>query len=74
MPNSDMVDDDFDGSQTPQGPTEPPKAEPQVNPRIQEVIGQGLRAMYDSLKAEPIPEHILELLKKLDVPQRDESQ
>ncbi|HZH50821.1 MAG TPA: NepR family anti-sigma factor [Microvirga sp.] len=73
MPNPVMIDDDFDGPQTPEGHTEP-KAEPQVNHRIQEVIGQGLRSMYESLKAEPIPDHLLELLKKLDQPQRDESQ
>lgn len=69
-----MIDDDFDGPRTPEGHTEPSKAEPQVDHRIQEAIGEGLRAMYESLKAEPIPDHLLELLKKLDQPQRDESQ
>ena len=68
-----MVDNDFDGPHSRQGPAERSKAEPQADPRLQEVIGRGLRAMYDSLKAEPIPDHLLELLNKLDQPQRDES-
>lgn len=33
--------------------------------RIQDHIGRQLRAMYDYVSAEPVPERILELLKRL---------
>jgi hypothetical protein len=29
-------------------------------------IGSGLRAMYAELKAQPVPEHLLKLIGKLD--------
>ncbi|MCB5175795.1 MULTISPECIES: NepR family anti-sigma factor [Microvirga] len=69
-----MAEDESDYPEKQQGKTQSSGNEPQVGPGIQEVIGQGLRAMYDSLKAEPIPDHLLELLKKLDQPQRDDGQ
>lgn len=74
MPNSFMPDDELDRPQARQGNGDDTKKEPQPNASIQEVIGQGLRAMYDSLKAEPIPDHILELLQKLDKPNKGEGQ
>ena len=69
-----MADDDLDEPDLPRSDARTPKADPQVSPRIQEAIGQGLRAMYDSLKAEPLPDHLLQLLKKLDEPQQGEEQ
>jgi hypothetical protein len=69
-----MSDDELDRPQGHQGDGQVPKVEPQPNARIQEAIGEGLRAMYDSLKAEPIPDHILELLLKLDKPKQGEDQ
>jgi Anti-sigma factor NepR len=45
--------------------TEPPPREPHFSPDIQDHIGQHLRAMYDRLKTEPVPDGILDLLKRL---------
>jgi Anti-sigma factor NepR len=74
VPNSYMADDNLDEPDLPRSNAKTPKTDPQVSPRIQEAIGDGLRAMYDSLKAEPLPDHLLQLLKKLDEPQRGEDQ
>lgn len=74
MPNSFMSDDELHRPQARQGNGEASQKEPQPNASIQWVIGQGLRTMYDSLKAEPIPDHILELLQKLDKPNKGEGQ
>jgi hypothetical protein len=40
---------------------------------IQDDFGERLRIMYGALKENPIPEHLLDLLKQLDKPQSDES-
>ena len=45
--------------------TEPPPREVQISPDIQDHIGQHLRAMYDRSKTEPVPDRILNLLKRL---------
>lgn len=74
MPNSSMSEDELEPPHSRQGNGEAPTKEPQSNTHIQEVIGQGLRAMYDSLKSEPIPDHILKLLQQLDTPKKDEGQ
>ncbi|QRM34413.1 NepR family anti-sigma factor [Microvirga sp. VF16] len=39
---------------------------------IQDLIGEQLRVMYDELKEEPVPDHFLDLLKRLNKPQPDE--
>lgn len=39
-----------------------------LNDRIQMQIGQGLRAMYDAVLAESIPDDLLELLRQADRP------
>ena len=39
---------------------------------VQEGIGAQLRAMYRDLKAEPLPDHLLDLLKQLDASGSDE--
>ena len=44
-----------------------------VSRAIQDDIGERLRIMSDALKENPIPEHLLDLLKQLDKPQSDES-
>jgi hypothetical protein len=44
-----------------------------VSRAIQDNIGEQLRIMYDALKENSIPEHLLDLLKQLDKPQSDES-
>jgi hypothetical protein len=38
---------------------------------IQHRIGEQLRAMYGDLKAEPLPDRLLDLLKQLDQPRSD---
>jgi hypothetical protein len=43
-----------------------------VNRAIQDLIGERLRVMYDDLKDEPVPDHLLDLLKQLGKPQPDE--
>ncbi|RDI61190.1 hypothetical protein DES45_102585 [Microvirga subterranea] len=68
-----MSEDELERPLGRQGNGEVPK-EPHSTTHIQEVIGQGLRAMYDSLKAEPIPDHLLKLLQRLDTPKKDEGQ
>ncbi len=40
---------------------------------IQDEIGERLRVMYDDLKDEPVPDHLLALLKQLDKSRSDES-
>jgi hypothetical protein len=44
-----------------------------VNRAIQDLIGEQLRVMYDDLKDEPVPDHLLDLLKQLDKSRSDES-
>ena len=39
---------------------------------IQDEIGERLRVMYDDLEDEPVPDHLLNLLKQLGKPQPDE--
>jgi hypothetical protein len=39
---------------------------------VQDLIGEQLRVMYDDLKDEPVPDHLLDLLKQLGKPQPDE--
>jgi hypothetical protein len=40
---------------------------------VQDRIGERLRLMYDDLKEEPVPDHLLDLLKQLDKSRPDES-
>ena len=40
--------------------------EARISPDLQDSLGQQLRAMYDGLRTEPVPERILDLLKRLD--------
>lgn len=72
MANSFMSEDELERPHGRQGNGEVPKQERHSNIHIQEAIGQGLRAMYESLKAEPIPDHILDLLQELDKPKKGE--
>jgi hypothetical protein len=39
---------------------------------VQNLIGEQLRVMYDDLKDEPVPDHLLDLLKQLGKPKPDE--
>ena len=43
-----------------------PVTEARIGPELQDRLGQQLRAMYDQLRSEPMPERILDLLKRLD--------
>jgi hypothetical protein len=38
------------------------------SPLFQNQLGQQLRAMYDGLQSEPLPDHLLDLLKQLEKP------
>ena len=40
--------------------------EARISPDLQDRLGLQLRAMYDQLRTEPMPERILDLLKRLD--------
>jgi Anti-sigma factor NepR len=53
--------------------SEPPPREAQICPDIQDHIGQHLRAMYDRLKTEPVPDRLLDLLKRLDKTEPEQS-
>ena len=46
-------------------PSEVPM-EPRIGPDLQDRLGLQLRAMYDQVRSEPIPERILVLLTRLD--------
>jgi hypothetical protein len=39
---------------------------PQIDPRIQHEIGKHLRAHYDDIVNEPVPDKFMELLEKLE--------
>jgi hypothetical protein len=39
---------------------------PQIDPRIQNEIGKHLRAYYDDVINEPVPDKFMELLEKLE--------
>jgi hypothetical protein len=45
---------------------QPLTQEARINPDIQDRLGQQLRAMYDQLRTEPVPERILDLLTRLN--------
>ncbi len=47
-------------------PPESLATEARISPDLQNRLGQQLRAMYDQLRTEPVPERILDLLKRLD--------
>ncbi|WP_114185342.1 NepR family anti-sigma factor [Microvirga aerophila] len=53
--------------------TSPQASDPKVAPEIKDAIGQGLRAMYESLKAEPLPDRLVQLLKQLDTQDQDKA-
>lgn len=46
------------------GPSHP--VVPQLDPRIQHEIGKHLRAHYDDIVNEPVPDRFMELLAKLE--------
>ncbi len=48
-------------------------SDPKVAPEIKDAIGLGLRAMYESLKAEPLPDRLVQLLKQLDSKDQDKA-
>jgi len=62
------TDEDLDPPPSSQTQTSPAQTEPALAPEVQDAIGRGLRAMYESLKAEPVPDHLLALIRKLDEP------
>lgn len=74
MPDSTTPDNDLAPSRSLRDMPENQSrhAKPATAPRIQDVIGEGLRAMYESLKAEPIPDHLIELIRQMDKPARDQ--
>ena len=52
--------------QTPTEHAAPPGAGPQIDSRIQHEIGKHLRAHYDDLVSEPVPDKFMELLEQLE--------
>ena len=49
---------------TPHGPAE--RTVPQIDSRVQLEIGKHLRAHYDNVINEPVPDKFMELLEKLE--------
>lgn len=47
--------------------------EPEIDSRIQDVIGQSLRAHFDDIVAAPMPDRFLVLLAELDNKEREMS-
>jgi hypothetical protein len=48
------------------GSRPPEIAAPQIDPRVQLEIGKHLRAHYDDIVNEPVPDKFMELLAKLE--------
>jgi hypothetical protein len=48
------------------GPGQGPSEAPQMDLRIQHEIGKHLRAHYDDLVNEPVPDKFMELLEQLE--------
>lgn len=48
------------------GQSLPQNAKPHIDPRVQREIGKHLRAHYDDLINEPIPDKFIELLEQLE--------
>ena len=44
----------------------------QIKFQLLHLIGERLRVMYDDIKEEPNPDHLVDLLKQLDQPRSDE--
>lgn len=42
-----------------------------ISPAIQIILGEQLRAMYGKPEIEPVPDHLLDLLKQLEEPTWD---
>jgi hypothetical protein len=55
-----------DTMQTGTGPDSTEPAAPQIDLRIQHEIGKHLRAHYDDVINEPVPNKFMELLEKLE--------
>jgi hypothetical protein len=63
--------------QHPPGGREPPgsqkEAKPALLPQLQDHIGRQLRAVYDDVLQQPVPDRFRELMEKLDRASGDES-
>ncbi|MCP8937278.1 hypothetical protein NK718_02015 [Alsobacter sp. SYSU M60028] len=46
--------------------TETERAPPALQPNVQDHIGRQLRAIYDDLLSQPVPDRFRELMEKLD--------
>lgn len=44
----------------------PGRGDATLDPRLQAHIGRQLKSMYDEYLNEPVPDHLIELLEKLD--------
>ena len=54
------------GAQQVSGAPQPAKADGGLTPVLQAHIGRHVRAVFDEVAREPIPEHLLRLLKDLE--------
>lgn len=43
-----------------------------ISPSIQVMLGEQLRAMYGKPEFEPVPDHLLDILKRLEEPRWDD--
>lgn len=50
---------------------DPSRPEPSLDQTAQDQIGSDLRAMYDSLLSQPIPERFIDLIEKLGSTESD---
>jgi hypothetical protein len=60
---------DMRADEAPPPPEEPTRLSPSIDRKIQGRIGEQLRAMHNDLLAQPIPQHLVDLLRKLDAPE-----
>jgi hypothetical protein len=64
-PADDIHEDDDEGILVP-FLREGRDAEPHVSPHLQRQIGQSLQAMYADLLDQPVPDHLIDLVKRLN--------
>ncbi len=44
----------------------PEQPQPMITRPVQDALGERLRTMYDTIKAEPVPDRLLALLQQID--------
>jgi hypothetical protein len=68
-----MIDKKTPGPPTPEaGRAEPAGSAKKRSPNVKDHIGRQLRALYNEVAAQPVPDRFMELLNRLDAKNGDE--